>query len=208
MKHTLQSSFVLAALAALGHAQMNETINGQNVTTGSLGDAQVVGTNRQAWPTSRPFPITTSPPSAAPSPPSPWRAASVRALANPTASVFELTKCSYDDLYTSLVSGLGSFIGNRSIVIHYANKTRITCANFVKDTAISSSSVASSSMTSTSAAGGAATASASGASSTAASAATAASSTSSHAPTSTGAAMKVGVVGSGVAFGLAAAVFL
>jgi hypothetical protein len=29
------------------------------------------------------------------------------------------------------VIGDGSFMGNRSIVIHYANKTRIACANFV-----------------------------------------------------------------------------
>ncbi|TKA62800.1 hypothetical protein B0A49_09659 [Cryomyces minteri] len=37
---------------------------------------------------------------------------------------------SYKDLYTSTVPTIGAFLGNRSIVIHYANKTRITCANF------------------------------------------------------------------------------
>lgn len=41
----------------------------------------------------------------------------------------ELTQ-QYTDLYATLVPGLGSFFGNRSIVFHYANKTRITCANF------------------------------------------------------------------------------
>ncbi|KAL2354065.1 superoxide dismutase [Cryomyces antarcticus] len=37
---------------------------------------------------------------------------------------------SYKDLYTSTVPTIGAFLGNRSIVIHYANKTRISCANF------------------------------------------------------------------------------
>ncbi|KAK3078813.1 hypothetical protein LTS18_006558 [Coniosporium uncinatum] len=37
---------------------------------------------------------------------------------------------SYTDPDLSLQPGLGSFFGNRSLVIHYANKTRITCANF------------------------------------------------------------------------------
>ncbi|KAJ9668557.1 hypothetical protein H2201_001199 [Coniosporium apollinis] len=36
----------------------------------------------------------------------------------------------YTDLYASLVPGLGSFFGNRSVVVHFSNKTRITCANF------------------------------------------------------------------------------
>lgn len=36
----------------------------------------------------------------------------------------------YVDDYASLVPGLGSFFGNRSIVLHFSNKTRITCANF------------------------------------------------------------------------------
>ena len=37
---------------------------------------------------------------------------------------------SYTDLYASLVIGTGAYFGNRSVVVHYANKTRITCANF------------------------------------------------------------------------------
>jgi hypothetical protein len=38
----------------------------------------------------------------------------------------------YTDPYTSNTPGLGSFYGNRSFVLHFGNKTRITCANFVK----------------------------------------------------------------------------
>jgi hypothetical protein len=38
----------------------------------------------------------------------------------------------YFDLYTSLQPGNLAFFGNRSIVVHYANKTRLTCANFSK----------------------------------------------------------------------------
>ena len=38
----------------------------------------------------------------------------------------------YVDLYASTVEGIGAFFGNRSIVFHYANKTRVSCANFVK----------------------------------------------------------------------------
>lgn len=37
---------------------------------------------------------------------------------------------SYTDLYSSTLPGIGAFFGNRSIVVHYNNKTRITCANF------------------------------------------------------------------------------
>lgn len=36
----------------------------------------------------------------------------------------------YTDDFTTTKEGLGAFFGNRSIVIHFANKTRITCANF------------------------------------------------------------------------------
>ncbi|AEO66007.1 uncharacterized protein THITE_2113716 [Thermothielavioides terrestris NRRL 8126] len=39
---------------------------------------------------------------------------------------------SYVDLYASTLEGIGAFFGNRSIVVHYPNKTRITCASFVK----------------------------------------------------------------------------
>ncbi|CZS91195.1 related to cytosolic Cu/Zn superoxide dismutase [Rhynchosporium agropyri] len=38
---------------------------------------------------------------------------------------------SYNDEYASTVPGSPAFFGNRSFVIHFANKTRITCANFV-----------------------------------------------------------------------------
>ncbi|CCF32418.1 superoxide dismutase [Colletotrichum higginsianum] len=36
----------------------------------------------------------------------------------------------YIDPYLSIVEGPGSFFGNRSFVFHFANKTRISCANF------------------------------------------------------------------------------
>ncbi|KAK3995504.1 superoxide dismutase [Cladorrhinum sp. PSN332] len=42
---------------------------------------------------------------------------------------FETT---YTDLYSSTLEGLGAFFGNRSVVFHYPNKTRITCADFAK----------------------------------------------------------------------------
>ncbi|TID21458.1 Cu/Zn superoxide dismutase-like protein [Venturia nashicola] len=37
---------------------------------------------------------------------------------------------SFFDPYVSLKEGMGAFFGNRSFVIHFANKTRIACANF------------------------------------------------------------------------------
>lgn len=37
----------------------------------------------------------------------------------------------YVDYYASTKEGIGAFFGNRSFVLHYANKTRLTCANFV-----------------------------------------------------------------------------
>ncbi|KAI2471017.1 superoxide dismutase [Annulohypoxylon bovei var. microspora] len=36
----------------------------------------------------------------------------------------------FHDPYTSLVDGDGAFFGNRSLVFHFNNKTRISCANF------------------------------------------------------------------------------
>lgn len=39
-------------------------------------------------------------------------------------------RCSFLDLYLSTVKGPASFFGNRSIVIHSSNTTRLTCANF------------------------------------------------------------------------------
>lgn len=38
----------------------------------------------------------------------------------------------YTELYASTLEGIGAFFGNRSVVIHYPNSTRITCANFSK----------------------------------------------------------------------------
>ncbi|POS87611.1 hypothetical protein EPUL_003061 [Erysiphe pulchra] len=37
---------------------------------------------------------------------------------------------SYVDDFASTVMGIGAFLGNRSIVIHNVNRTRLTCANF------------------------------------------------------------------------------
>ncbi|KAM5355905.1 hypothetical protein ACJ41O_002551 [Fusarium nematophilum] len=37
----------------------------------------------------------------------------------------------YVDHYASTKEGIGAYFGNRSFVLHYANKTRLTCANFV-----------------------------------------------------------------------------
>lgn len=36
----------------------------------------------------------------------------------------------YTDYYASTLPGIGAFFGNRSLVIHFNNVTRITCANF------------------------------------------------------------------------------
>lgn len=38
---------------------------------------------------------------------------------------------SYTDLFASTLPGLGSFFGNRSLTLHFANTTRITCASFI-----------------------------------------------------------------------------
>lgn len=39
-------------------------------------------------------------------------------------------QASYVDLYASTKAGIGAFFGNRSIVLHTFNTTRLTCANF------------------------------------------------------------------------------
>ncbi|CAD6503830.1 BgTH12-05575 [Blumeria graminis f. sp. triticale] len=39
-------------------------------------------------------------------------------------------KASYSEEFASTTTGLGSFFGNRSIVVHSSDKTRIACANF------------------------------------------------------------------------------
>ncbi len=44
----------------------------------------------------------------------------------------------YVDLFTSTNPASPSFFGNLSFVLHYPNKTRITCANFVVQTGITS----------------------------------------------------------------------
>lgn len=36
----------------------------------------------------------------------------------------------YTDYYAAALSGIGAYFGNRSIVVHFNNKTRLTCANF------------------------------------------------------------------------------
>ncbi|KAH7022949.1 superoxide dismutase [Ilyonectria destructans] len=38
----------------------------------------------------------------------------------------------YTDYYASTKEGIGAFFGNRSFVLHYANKTRLTCADFAR----------------------------------------------------------------------------
>lgn len=47
-----------------------------------------------------------------------------------TSSMEEHFNQTFHDLYTSTKPGLGTFFGNRSIVIHHRNSTRLTCANF------------------------------------------------------------------------------
>ncbi|KAJ0100650.1 superoxide dismutase, partial [Diaporthe amygdali] len=44
-----------------------------------------------------------------------------------TSESFDAT---YTDNYAALEEGIGSYFGNRSFVLHFENKTRITCANF------------------------------------------------------------------------------
>ncbi|TAQ83565.1 hypothetical protein B7494_g8113 [Chlorociboria aeruginascens] len=46
---------------------------------------------------------------------------------------------SYTDYFASTEEGLGSFFGNRSITLHYANTTRLTCANFTLQPATTAS---------------------------------------------------------------------
>ncbi|KAK3937076.1 superoxide dismutase [Diplogelasinospora grovesii] len=42
---------------------------------------------------------------------------------------FEVT---YVDQFASTLEGIGAFFGNRSVVVHFANTTRITCASFAQ----------------------------------------------------------------------------
>ena len=39
-------------------------------------------------------------------------------------------EATYTELYASTAEGIGAFFGNRSFVVHFSNKTRISCANF------------------------------------------------------------------------------
>ncbi|KAG9525706.1 Cu,Zn superoxide dismutase-like protein, partial [Aureobasidium melanogenum] len=82
----------------------------------------------------------------------------------PTNMTFSAT---YVDQYVSTVPGNGAFMGNRSIVVHYANKTRIACANFVDYTNGTAGANASSSTNGSSIASGSSTHSVSSSSATA-----------------------------------------
>ncbi|KAK2811083.1 hypothetical protein FQN50_002418 [Emmonsiellopsis sp. PD_5] len=42
-------------------------------------------------------------------------------------------KAEYHDLYSSTRPGPAAFFGNRSVVVHMKNKTRISCANFMQE---------------------------------------------------------------------------
>jgi hypothetical protein len=48
-------------------------------------------------------------------------------MSPPAGCSFQLT---YLDLYLSTEPGVNAFLGNRSIVVHSNNKTRLACANF------------------------------------------------------------------------------
>ena len=58
-----------------------------------------------------------------------------------TTTVGDHYTANYVDNYPATVPGIGAFFGNRSIVIHFANKTRITCANFTMKGSPTNSSV-------------------------------------------------------------------
>ncbi|KUJ22546.1 uncharacterized protein LY89DRAFT_303129 [Mollisia scopiformis] len=51
----------------------------------------------------------------------------------------------YTDDFASTLPGIGAFFGNRSITLHFANTTRLTCANFTLSSAATSSGGSSSS---------------------------------------------------------------
>jgi uncharacterized membrane protein YgcG len=69
------------------------------------------------------------------------------------SSISNLTCNSFTDKYLSLNPASPAYIGNRSIVLHYANKTRIACANIVVGKKANSSSNGNSSGTSTTSSG-------------------------------------------------------
>ena len=66
---------------------------------------------------------------------------------NITINIFQST---YLDLYTTTLEGPGAFFGNRSIVIHNQNLTRLTCANFTLAHAATASASATGSSSSSS----------------------------------------------------------
>ncbi|KAI4804957.1 hypothetical protein E4T44_06472 [Aureobasidium sp. EXF-8845] len=108
----------------------------------------------------------------------------------PTNETFSAT---YVDKYVSTIPGDGSFMGNRSIVIHFANKTRIACANFIDYT--NGTAGANSTSTGSSSASGSSTASSSktsgSATSTSGSKTSSSASSSSSVAASTGAASQI-----------------
>lgn len=64
-----------------------------------------------------------------------------------TSDPFEV---SYYDQFASTADGIGAFFGNRSFVVHYPNKTRISCANFEKVDGSSATDIPTSSLCSSS----------------------------------------------------------
>ncbi|KEQ72128.1 Cu,Zn superoxide dismutase-like protein, partial [Aureobasidium namibiae CBS 147.97] len=121
----------------------------------------------------------------------------------PTNETFSAT---YVDKYVSTVAGDGAFMGNRSIVIHFANKTRIACANFVDYTNGTSGANVSTSTNGSSSASGSSTRSGSSASGSATGSSSGSKTSSSAISSSTGAASQifansalVGLIGGGVA---------
>jgi len=59
-------------------------------------------------------------------------------------------QASFTDSFASTVDGIGAFFGNRSLTIHFANTTRITCANFTLESGARTNSSINSTATATS----------------------------------------------------------
>ncbi|CAD0094439.1 unnamed protein product [Aureobasidium mustum] len=122
----------------------------------------------------------------------------------PTNMTFSAT---YVDQYVSTVAGDGAFMGNRSVVIHYANKTRIACANFVDYTNGTAGANVSSSTNGSSVASGSSTHSGSSSSATGSSGSkTSGSKTSGSASSTSGVATSTGAASQVLANGALAAV--
>ncbi|THV88395.1 hypothetical protein D6D27_07300 [Aureobasidium pullulans] len=107
-------------------------------------------------------------------------------------STNETFSATYVDKYVSTVPGDGSFMGNRSIVIHFANKTRIACANFVDYTNGTAGVNTSSSANGSSSATGSSTRSSASQTGSATSSSASGSRTSGSASSSSGAAVSTG----------------